>query len=181
METAFTQPLWQNFGAAIDMLRNAVSACPADYWQEKPGKFFYLSYHTTLFLDYYLSIPVTTFAPRLPYTLGDMDHLPPGAVDDVLPDQWYSQAEVLSYLAQIRSKGKTLIASATPASLQAPWITPEEVGLHGLCPTLVESYTVLEIGLYNLRHVQHHTAQLNLLLRQAGAPVPEWVAMAEAF
>jgi len=29
-----------------------------------------------------------------------------------------------------------------------------------------EDYSVLEILLYNLRHVQHHSAQLNLLLRQ---------------
>jgi uncharacterized damage-inducible protein DinB len=30
--------------------------------------------------------------------------------------------------------------------------------------------------LYNMRHVQHHTAQLNLLLRQRGIIPPNWVS-----
>lgn len=32
-----------------------------------------------------------------------------------------------------------------------------------------------ELHLYNLRHVQHGAAQLNLLLRQAGVVPPGWV------
>jgi hypothetical protein len=33
----------------------------------------------------------------------------------------------------------------------------------------------LELFLYNLRHLQHHTAQLNLLLRQRTDSAPRWV------
>jgi hypothetical protein len=29
--------------------------------------------------------------------------------------------------------------------------------------------------LYNLRHVQHHAAQLNLILRQVTDSAPDWV------
>lgn len=32
--------------------------------------------------------------------------------------------------------------------------------------------------LYNMRHVQHGVAQLNLVLRQAGHAPPRWVAVA---
>jgi uncharacterized damage-inducible protein DinB len=39
-----------------------------------------------------------------------------------------------------------------------------------------KNYSVLEILLYNMRHVQHHVAQLNLLLRQGTADVPNWVS-----
>jgi hypothetical protein len=35
--------------------------------------------------------------------------------------------------------------------------------------------TLLELHLYNLRHVQHHAAQLNLLLRQTIGSAPRWV------
>jgi uncharacterized damage-inducible protein DinB len=38
--------------------------------------------------------------------------------------------------------------------------------------------TVLEGLLYNMRHVQHHTAQLNLLLRQEIDDAPLWVGKA---
>jgi uncharacterized damage-inducible protein DinB len=35
--------------------------------------------------------------------------------------------------------------------------------------------TELELLLYNLRHVQHHAAQLNLILRQVTDSAPGWV------
>jgi len=34
----------------------------------------------------------------------------------------------------------------------------------------------VELLLYNMRHVQHHAAQLNLMLRQAVDSAPGWVA-----
>jgi uncharacterized damage-inducible protein DinB len=37
----------------------------------------------------------------------------------------------------------------------------------------------VELLLYNLRHVQHHTAQLNLLIRQAGGEPAPWVMCAD--
>jgi uncharacterized damage-inducible protein DinB len=37
---------------------------------------------------------------------------------------------------------------------------------------------VLELLLYDLRHLQHHTAQLNLLLRQRTNSAPRWVGRA---
>ena len=41
------------------------------------------------------------------------------------------------------------------------------------------NYSMLEMLLYNMRHVQHHAAQLNLLLRQNINKVPAWVAQAK--
>jgi uncharacterized damage-inducible protein DinB len=40
------------------------------------------------------------------------------------------------------------------------------------------NYAVLEILIYNMRHVQHHAAQLNLLLRQRVDNTPGWVPRA---
>jgi uncharacterized damage-inducible protein DinB len=34
----------------------------------------------------------------------------------------------------------------------------------------------LELLMYNMRHVQHHAAQLNLILRQETDSAPGWVA-----
>jgi uncharacterized damage-inducible protein DinB len=42
-----------------------------------------------------------------------------------------------------------------------------------------KNYSVFEIILYNMRHVQHHTAQLNLLLRQEINDAPRWVSVAK--
>jgi hypothetical protein len=46
--------LWQQFGAAIDMLENALAACPQALWNTPP-KLWYIACHTLFFLDYYLS------------------------------------------------------------------------------------------------------------------------------
>ena len=37
----------------------------------------------------------------------------------------------------------------------------------------------LDLYLYKLRHVQHHVAQLNFLLRQTTVDAPRWVAAAK--
>lgn len=40
------------------------------------------------------------------------------------------------------------------------------------------NFSVIEILLYNMRHVQHHAAQLNLKLRQGMNDAPIWVKSA---
>lgn len=69
--TAWSTILWQQFGAAIDMLENAVTACPDDLWDDdaQPPEFWYLVYHTLFFLDLYLSGSVAGFTPPDPFTL----------------------------------------------------------------------------------------------------------------
>lgn len=100
--------LWQQFGAAIDMLENAMHACPDDLWSnadEKPAwikksvvGFWYVVYHTLFWLDFIY-----------------------------------------------RNRNR-------------------------------DSNRGAELLLYRMRHVQHHVAQLNLLLRQSVDSAPAWVA-----
>src|ERR1700685_389800 len=90
--------LWAQFGAAIDMLENAMRACPGDVWSDpsKPPRwisrdvvgFWYVAYHTLFFLDFYLSDPAETFAPPAPFTLVELD--PAG----LLPDRPYTKDEL---------------------------------------------------------------------------------------
>jgi hypothetical protein len=167
--------LWKNFGAAIDMLRDSISLCPDSLW-ESEKKFFYLSYHTIIFLDYYLTIPAKDFKPGLPFMLVSLDRLPPEAIDDVIPNATYTREEILDYLSTIREKCKKLIFDSSEEKLKMKWIAKEEIILHGLCPSLVEDYSVIEILFYNLRHVQHNVAQLNLILRQKINSAPDWVS-----
>jgi len=178
MKNIFSACLWKNFGAAIDMLTNIIVICPDELW-EKDKKFFYMAYHTVIFLDYYLTQPVREFHPGLSYTLGDPDNLPDEAVDDVIPDRHYTKEEFVSYLASIREKCKKLILSASEGELAARWIKDDEIDMHGLCAGLVVNYSVLEILFYNFRHVQHHVGQLNLMLRQKADMAAGWVAEAE--
>ena len=155
--------IWQQFGAAIDTLENAINACPEKVWGDKAGfhEFWYITYHTLFFLDYYMSGTDAGFAPPEPFTLSELD--PSG----VLPDKVYTKEEMLDYLEYGRQKSRKLVESLT------------ENSAHQRCGFEKADLSVAELIIYEMRHVQHHAAQLNLLLRQQTDSAPRWVAKAK--
>lgn len=170
------QSLWKQFGASIDMLHNAISMWPEESW-DKNRKFFYTAYHCLVFLDYYLSIPPADFTSALPYTLSGADHLPADAIDDIVPDRQYSKIELLDYLQASREKCRLVIAGLTEEKLQQRWISGEGNMNLALSSSAALQFSVLDILLFNLRHVQHHAAQLNMLLRQVFNAAPIYVSV----
>ncbi len=157
MDTATKETLWKQFGASIDMLENAISLCTDELWDNEK-KFWYNAYHCLFYLDYYLTLEPDKFSPPSPYTLSEFD--PSGA----MPDKVYSKEELLSYLRHSRKKCHDLIASMTDEIVNSRWVNE------------YRNYSVLEILLYNMRHVQHHAAQLSLILRQGIDNAPRWVS-----
>ncbi|SEW51564.1 hypothetical protein SAMN04488122_4319 [Chitinophaga arvensicola] len=175
MSNVIIATLCRNFLAAIDMAHQVLVLAPEELL-EKDRRFFYMAYHSLIFLDYYLSDPVRDFHPKLSYTIHHADVLPAEAVDDVLPDRIYTKDELLTFLRETRGKCETQFRQMTGEKLLERWITDNEVDMHGLCPPLVSHYSRLEILLYNLRHLQHHTGQLNLLLRLKANVAADWVS-----
>lgn len=167
MITALKESLWQQFGASISMLENAIALHPDDHW-ERNRKSFYIAYHCLLFLDYYLNVPAREFSSPLPFTIAAYEDEIGEAVDDLVPNRIYSRQELLAYLQASREKCYRLIKGLTAEKLSERWI--EQQG--------TMNYSVLELLLYNMRHVQHHAAQLNLLLRQSINNAPQWVSRA---
>ena len=159
METTWKEATWSQFGAAIDMLENAMLQCPDELWGDRSRRpeFWYLVYHTLFWLDLYLSDSLDGFMPPAPFTLDELD--PNG----VMPDRVYTKDELLTYLEHGRRKCRTTITTLTEAKADE---RREFDSVRG---------TVAEMLLYNLRHVQHHTAQLNLILRQTIDSAPGWV------
>jgi hypothetical protein len=158
--------LWRQFGASIDMLANAIGSCTQDLLDQHQ-RIFYTSYHVLVFLEYYLSIPPKDFVARLPFTLQEMAAIPAQALDDVIPDRSYTREELLDYLAASREKCRHLIFNLTEKSIQERFREEDIPG--GM------DYSLFEILLYNMRHVQHHTAQLNLYLRTHLGDAPTWI------
>ncbi len=107
---------------------------------------------TLFFLDYYMSESSEGFASPAPFALSEPD--PAG----VFPDRVYSKEELLAYLEHGRKKCKARIDNLTDetASQRCGFSHPE--------------ITVAELLLYKMRHIQHHAAQLNLILRKKLAP-----------
>ena len=140
----------QQFHAAIDMLGNAMEACPESVWPgQGPGAFWYLAFHTLFFLDLYLSEEdESRFHPPPPFGLSELEP------EFVPPERAYGKDELLGYLEQCRKKLDTVMAGMTEAWIENP------------CPFPYRDMSNGELLLYNMRHVQHHAAQLNLRLRQ---------------
>lgn len=183
MENVWNAALWPQFGAALDMLENAIAACPATLWTERVwphppeaasppdpdddplperfSEFWYVAYHALLWTDAYLTGDLHSFTPPAPLSLAEMDSSSPQ------PAQPYTPAEAREYLAYVRQKGRAaldeLSSERAGQSFEFPWEPGKPI-----------SY--LELQLYNLRHVQEHAAQLALFLGQRAVPeVPDWV------
>ncbi len=162
MTTIDTNILWRQFGAAIDMLENAIRECPDVVWTMEGAEEqdpWYLAYHTLFWLDLYLSGPIEGFAPPAPFGLEELD--PAG----VFPERPYTQAELLEYLEHSRAKLHAILGAMS-----------DEVAARSLRFGWGDT-TYLELLLYNMRHVQHGAAQLNLILRQETNSAPRWVGI----
>lgn len=163
MNTSLKTSIWQQFGAAIDMLDDAISLCPEQLWNAvlwhdpddaQYGQFWYVAYHTLFWLDLYLTGSSEGFAPPVPFIRGE------------LPEKPYTKDEVLTYLKQCRQQCQTVIEGLTDEKANQvcifSWMEP----------------SFLELQLYSMRHVQEHAAQLNLLLGQNGVEGLDWVPKA---
>lgn len=161
------QSLWRQFGAGINMLMNVLSNCPDNYF-ETNKRFYYLAYHSVIFLDYYLTIPPEDFRPKLSFTIRDKDQRPPDSSGDMIPDKHYSREELLEYVRHCSAKCRLLIEKLTEYKLLHSRFTEgDQAG--------DMDYPLLEILLYNLRHTQHHTGQLNLMIRQDLGEHMDWI------
>jgi hypothetical protein len=163
MDTTWKAIIWKQFGAAIDMLENALVACPEALWGDRSQQpeFWYVVYHTLFYLDFYLSDSVEGFAPPAPFTLDEMD--PRG----LMPERVYTKDELRNYLEHGRRKCRATIEAMTDEK------TPQR------CRSEWPDMSVGELLLDNMRHVQHHAAQLNLILRQKIDSAPGWVTTTE--
>lgn len=156
MNQTIKDSLWNQFGAGIDMLANAIKFCPDELWDSNLS-FSGNAYHTLFFLDYYLTLDPVGFGPRPPFTHSEFE--------DDGPKLPFSKIDILNYLEFNRNKCHDLIMSLTDDMSESRWINESKT----------MDFTVFELLLYNMRHVQHHAAQLNMILRQEINDTPHWV------
>jgi hypothetical protein len=165
--------IWQQFGAAIDDLDNALRACPDALWRDRLWnnpteqqfflpEYWYIVYHALFWLDLYLTGAEEGFAPPAPFTLIEQDENGP------LPERPYTKDELLAYLDDCRHRCQATIEALTEEAAQRR------------CRFGWGEVSFAELLLYNMRHVQGHASQLNLMLGQKTGSAPVWVLWAGA-
>jgi len=160
--------LQNQYHAALAMLREAIDRCPDDLWTRAagPNAYWQVAYHALFFAHFYLQRDEASFRPwKHHQSEAQYPDCIPGPPDPesklpLLPDP-YSRAEVLEYWS--------LCDAMVDPALDALDLSSPESGFYW--------YPIpkLEHILVNLRHIQHHTAQLATLLRTHADLGIRWV------
>jgi hypothetical protein len=171
--TALRTMLKSQYHAALAMLREAIEVCSDDLWysEEPTNSFWQVAYHTLFFAHLYLQRNEADFRPWVHHQAA-VQHADgiPGPADPtsdlpLIPNP-YSRAEVLEYWA--------VCNQMVDAAVDALDLASEESGFSW--------YKVpkLEHQIVNIRHIQHHSAQLADRIRASADIGIRWVGARRA-
>jgi hypothetical protein len=143
------------FEAAVSTLNACIVKCPEAAWNAPVAnyKFCQVAFHTLFYADYYLGVTEEDFR-REPFhtenahVFRDYEELEPRA-----PVLLYERPWISTYLQYCRQRCHDVVAAETAESLAAKTKFPRK------------SFSRAEGHVYNIRHIQHHAAQLILRLR----------------
>ncbi len=165
MLDTFKKLIANQFEAALCALSTCIDRCPDTAWNARVAnyKLCQVAFHTLFYADFYLGPNEESFR-RQPFHrsnegfFGDYEEF-----EDRAPTALYDKASIKKYLEHCRNKASAVIASETAETLSA------RSGFERL------EFSRAEVHVYNIRHIQHHAAQLSLRLRlDANQDIP-WI------
>jgi hypothetical protein len=137
-----------------------MAACPDELWNRHSSQmgFWYMAYHALWYLDHDLS-PVDVEFTSPPFDIHNYE------IEFKMPpyNDPYSKSDLLGYLQHCRTSAKSAIDRLD---------SPDSRHVRG-CERA--QACALEVVVGQIRHIEHHAAQLNLLLRQTIDSAPQWV------
>lgn len=151
--------------AALKTVRACVEQCPDNLWHEPIVRLRYCqaAFHVLFFTDVYLGRDLAglyeqEFHRRHPDLFGVYEEL-----EDQAPTQLYEKSQIVDYIEHCIAKTEAVIPNESDDVLNS------RPGFDWL------SFSRAEVHLYNLRHVQHHAAQLSMRLNLETGTGAEWV------
>jgi hypothetical protein len=165
--------LKSQYHAALAMLRDAVAACPDATWYDATPRnaFWQVAYHALFFAHVYLQPDSQSFRPWPGHQMntqnddGIAGEPDPNSPLPLLPKP-YSRADVLEYWEFCNSRVDTWVDALD--------LTRQDCGFHWY------HVSKLEHQLVNLRHIQHHAAQLADRLRAVHNVGVRWAGSGRA-
>ena len=168
MDNLWPSLIGRQFAATIQQQRLAIEACPEELWDDRTegSPFWHLAYHALFFTDLYLSDDETTFRPREYHE--DKAHFLPGDYREFAgvvgtPAKAFTRDRLVDYAGHLQRKCEESFEKLT-----------DERALER-CGFWWYELNVGEFTLNNLRHLQHHTGQLVLLLRRRADIGIDWL------
>jgi len=153
--------------AALEMLKQAVEKCPDSIWNtpEDMNKFWHVTYHALFYAHLYLQDTEKDFRPwenhREKYQYMGPLPLPPNDLPKI--GEPYAKQDMLVYLAFVQSQVQERLPLL---DLEA------ESGFEWLL------FGKLELQFYNIRHIQHHAAELYERLGARAGIDLDWIGSA---
>ena len=153
------------FEAALCTLSTCIDECSDAAWNAPVANLAFCQavFHTLFYADYYLgqnteSLHQQTFHRDNKPFFRDYEEL-----EDRKQKLLYGKASIITYLEFCRHKASEVLATETADTLSA------RCGFQRL------SFSRAELHVYNIRHIQHHAAQLSLRLRLDSNTNIPWV------
>jgi hypothetical protein len=153
--------------AALGMLEQAVVKCPEPVWNaaEDRNKFWHAAYHALFYTHLYLQDTEKDFRPwakhRDEYQFMGQVPWPPHAAPKI--EAPYSREELMEYLATVKEQ----------VQARVPKLDLEAASGFEWLP-----FGKLELQFYNIRHLQHHTAELYERLGARAGIDLDWIGRA---
>jgi hypothetical protein len=157
--------LKSQYRAALAMLKQAIDRCPENLWAstEYPNSFWHIAYHALFFLHMYLQPDSDSFHPwekhRKEYEFMGSLPWPPHNQPNI--EEPYTKDQVMEYL---HICDEMIDAAVEKLDLDAPE-----------CGFWWYKMSKLEHQFVNIRHTQHHAAQLMDRLRQVAGVGVDWI------
>ena len=155
MLEAYKTLIANQFEAALCMLNRCMDRCPDAGWNARVGSypFSQVMFHTLFFTDYYLGqneagLREQQFHKKHAEFFADYEQTQPRE-----PVSVYERGPLKEYLQFCRDKAAETVAAETAETLVA------NAGFAR------RTFSRAELHVYNIRHIQHHAAQLSLRLR----------------
>ena len=154
MLETFKQLLAHQYAAALCTLNACIERCPDANWNAPVGSlaFCQVAFHALFFTDLYLGQDKEALR-RQPFHRDHERFFRDYEELEDRPQQWlYERPFIRAYLGHCRDKASQAVAAETEQTLEA------RAGFG-------RDYSRAELHVVNIRHLQHHAAQLSLRLR----------------
>jgi len=157
MHSTLQTLLIHQFEAALATLRQCIERCPDEHWTAPVGNLpvWRVISHALFFADYYLS---SSEAEHQPPAFHRNDEL----LWEYLPGDPYTKEQLNDYVEHCLVKARGVVSGEIEDVLSGP------SGFER------RTYTRAELHVCNIRHIQHHAAQVSLALRRDAGVSIDW-------